>query len=164
MTDEMKARQRVHSLIPAYISGSVGFSLFLFVSAFIRIKLRVEPAGQQTTLELIIVSLALLVSAILIIGSAVFIIQRLWPGPSENPMQKLVGFYALGGLIAAIVGLFGSWFSFIGPVLGVGSLIYSYRTESKAVSKVRAYRIVSIIAITASVATIMILRLLPVSA
>ncbi len=134
-----------------YVLGGVGLITYWCISTYIRLQLDRTKAGQVPGIEAVLVGLALLGSLILVLGSTVIIVQRLWPAKSSvmDAGEKIIKCYALTGLIIADVTLFIfiPWISIAATVLGVTSLRYSYLKENKGMNNVQIYRIISIVSV-----------------
>lgn len=146
-----KIHQRVVSF--ACILAGFGFGLYLSLVTFMRLRIN-QTTEVISEIEKLTVSVLLLISLILIVGSTVMLVKGLWPSPAKGRLtsgQKLIRYYALGSLVVAVVALFVPWLAVVTLALGVTALGCSYSKENRPAQDIRVYRIVCFIAMMASI-------------
>lgn len=148
----MKTRQETNLKYP-YILGGVGLIANWYALIVAGLRFDDAAAGEMSRFESLSIATALLLSLSLIIGSTAFIVYKLWPSAAKRrtltPGQTAVSYFALVGLIIAVVMIFKniSLLSTIAAVSGINALTYSYKEEAKAMRDVQNYRIISFVTI-----------------
>lgn len=135
----------------AYALGVLGLVVNWIMLVLTRLKLDQAAKGEYLKTEILFAGVGLLASLALIIGSAVFIVRRLWPGGDDllTPGEKMVGYFSLLSLVIAVATRIVSvtWLEIIAVVAGMNSLRYLYQSENRDMQNSQNYKIVSFAAI-----------------